>query len=574
MFPALEYQYVCIFFLYHMFSDMAPSCAKCKRYRPFVTWDKHGSCLRCRPCTKATRCNVCVNWPEDRWKEVEDWMTEKARKKDRDSSASEGRGSLGKTPAKKPAKPRKPSTSTSSHGPGGPQQGMGANGNPQPREDPVRMVSERPIQAPVAERLVSERPSLAPDAERLVSERPSLAPDTERLVSERPSPTREASRSAGPTRNPGGPEGLVPRNRGQSQDRRPESREPGRPGQGTALPGDDHRDDEEDRASDIWSSVGHGSLSDSQRDFEGFPAQVSVPRRKRHRADSRSEGEPQATQDATPWSDPAFVDNLKNLFTQWAQPSQATQQPQDQAPAMESRPADRDPWKGPEPKRRRPEEDQPPERGHPADSDLEETEEWEYSAEEEELVAPAGADFTAEAFAKAVETIRRVLQYDDVPANQPTQAQDAPKQRQSRLSLGRAREAPGPSMPVDGECYERFERLAGVRTWKPTDRVTAPKVKVDEEGWQDLFVSPTIPTAAADNLRASGAMNMHGKYTSTTSSKSQTTLRGIDQAARHGMKVASTLLLIAEVATTSFQQSSEEGISRKDTGNVISLLAP
>ena len=146
-------------FLYHMFPDMAPSCAKCKR------------------------------------------LLDKSREKDRDSSASESRGSRGKTRAEKPSKPMKPRTSTSSRDPGGLQhtltgsaqeavQSVGANGSPHPREEPERLV---------AGTVLARRPqSQAPDAERVA--------EGAVLARSRPlSPAREDGQPAGPGKS-GSPE--------------------------------------------------------------------------------------------------------------------------------------------------------------------------------------------------------------------------------------------------------------------------------------------------------------------------------------------------------------------------------
>ena len=51
-------------------------------------------------------------------------------------------------------------------------------------------------------------------------------------------------------------------------------------------------------------------------------------------------------------------------------------------------------------------------------------------------------------------------------------------------------------------------------------------------------------------------------------------LAAIDRSARSGMKYASSLLLIAEVLMRSFHEPDTAGVSRKDTGAIISLLGP
>ncbi|XP_071836681.1 uncharacterized protein [Apostichopus japonicus] len=235
---------------------MAPSCAKCKRYQPFVTWDKHGSCLRCRTCNKATRCNVCTNWPEDRWKEVEDWLADKARKKDRDNSAPGSQENRGKAPAKKPKRPR---VSTSSRDPGGSQY------NPERVAEVAVHARSRPL-SPTREASRQAKPSQdhewVAEVAVLARSRPS-------------SPTRGAGQEAGSTQDP---EGATPRS--QSTENHSEVWEPGRPGQDTALSGDEPTEDLEDQASDAWSSLGHGFIPASQLDFEGFSAQKYLPRRK------------------------------------------------------------------------------------------------------------------------------------------------------------------------------------------------------------------------------------------------------------------------------------------------------
>ena len=65
-----------------------------------------------------------------------------------------------------------------------------------------------------------------------------------------------------------------------------------------------------------------------------------------------------------------------------------------------------------------------------------------------------------------------------------------------------------------------------------------------------------------------------GVYTDQSRQKADTLLRDVDSAARAGLRYASTLLLVADIITRSFQEVESGNISREDTGRVVTLLGP
>ena len=73
--------------------DSLHSCTNC--HRNLGIWDFHLLCRRCRLCSKATRCTVCLHWPESNWKKIAKSLTEatiRSRESDSRSSSHKRRG--------------------------------------------------------------------------------------------------------------------------------------------------------------------------------------------------------------------------------------------------------------------------------------------------------------------------------------------------------------------------------------------------------------------------------------------------------------------------------------------------
>ena len=188
-------------------------------------------------------------------------------------------------------------------------------------------------------------------------------------------------------------------------------------------------------------------------------------------------------------------------------------------------------------------------------------------SEEEDLLT--GTDITKEAFNKAVEVLRRLLGYEMPEAPQE------PQGRRSRLSLNIVKKPPNPVMPVDEECLQRFQTLAEAKRWTAFQLKPCKTFRLEEEPWKEVFRTPYIPEEAAVKLRAAGALSQSGKtFSNLTTAKTDKALLETDRAARAGMRYASTLLLVAEILSKSFQQADSGGISRKDTGAIVTLLGP
>ena len=179
-----------------------------------------------------------------------------------------------------------------------------------------------------------------------------------------------------------------------------------------------------------------------------------------------------------------------------------------------------------------------------------------------------GTDIPQEAFDRAVEVIRRILGFEtpEVP--------ETPNPRQSRLSLNAAAAKPTVAVPLDAECFDRYEAIANARRWRSFASKPLQTVQVSKQDWTDLLCVPVVPEQAQERLTAEGVLNKKGVYVNQTRQKEDTLLRDVDSASRVGLRYASTLLLVADIITRSFQEVESGGVSREDTGRVVALLGP
>ena len=188
------------------------------------------------------------------------------------------------------------------------------------------------------------------------------------------------------------------------------------------------------------------------------------------------------------------------------------------------------------------------------------------SDDNEELVL--GTEIPQDAFERAVKTLRRVLGFEE------PQVTTVPSIRRSKLSLNTAQAPPKLTMPVDAECYSRYESIAGASSWKAFHGKTRRSFQVEDADGAELLHTPGLPPQASDRMQTAGIVNNKGFYLDKTSAKWDLLLTDIDKASREGMKYASTLLLIAEVISKSFMEADSGGVSRKDTSAVVALLGP
>ena len=179
-----------------------------------------------------------------------------------------------------------------------------------------------------------------------------------------------------------------------------------------------------------------------------------------------------------------------------------------------------------------------------------------------------GTDITQEAFEKAVEVLRRILGFEP-PVIKPN-----PETRKSKLTLNTVRKTPAPEMPIDFECVERFKRISESKKWTAFQLKPNRTFRIEEGDWRELCEHPVIPEGAQERLRSLGVMDRIGKYTSELASNLEKSLSDADRAARVGMKYSSTLLLFAEVLSKAFQEADSHGVSRRDTGAIVTLLGP
>ena len=148
-----------------------------------------------------------------------------------------------------------------------------------------------------------------------------------------------------------------------------------------------------------------------------------------------------------------------------------------------------------------------------------------------------------------------------------------PKARKSKLTLNTKRPDLRPTMPVDAECWDRYQAILDLKKWSPFPNKITSDFRVEERDWRDLFTLPSIPAAVSDKIHAASVSDASGNFKDKTARSLSTETRNTDEVCRAGMKFSSALLIIAELLTRSFQQT-DESFSRKDTGALVTLLGP
>lgn len=192
----------------------------------------------------------------------------------------------------------------------------------------------------------------------------------------------------------------------------------------------------------------------------------------------------------------------------------------------------------------------------------------EYPSDDSDDEPITGTEFSSDAFDKAVEVIRRQLGFD------PPEPEQSSLRAKSKLSLNKPSKPSRSIMPVDTECFDRFETHAKAKRWRAYPRKSSSDFRIADDDYKAFFSAPSLPVSCMDKLKESNAMDQRGRFTSPSTKKSYSSLHNIDLAARTGMKFASALLLFAEVLSKSFRQSGTEQVPRSDTGALVNLLGP
>ena len=192
----------------------------------------------------------------------------------------------------------------------------------------------------------------------------------------------------------------------------------------------------------------------------------------------------------------------------------------------------------------------------------------EYPSDDSDDDPIMGTEFSSDAFDKAVEVIRRQLGFD------PPEPEQSSLRAKSKLSLNKPSKPSRSIMPVDTECFDRFESQAKAKRWRAYSRKSSSDFRIADEDYKAFFSAPSLPVSCVDKLKDSNAMDQRGRFSSSSTKKTYSSLHNIDLAARTGMKFASALLLFAEVLSKSFRQSGTEQVPRSDTGAIVNLLGP
>lgn len=541
----------CGFFPYRFCTDSDSSkCSSCKKFRPFVNWDFHSLCPACRDCSKDRPCNVCRSWTSKEW----DLLRQRAEERGK-SIPKRKKGAKQSQPTNSPSKKSKNRGSGSSKINPGPKDKSGI-GSAQSDLPEVQMIESG----------IGSATACLPRLPRSRSQENSspgltLTPDTRDVRD-----SRDAS-SGLPTVSIQGNAPL---------DTALHSSAP------TAVTDQLQRALLVREPSDANALVLSSDMnSNITRDFEGFSdrsrsrdrSRSKKKRRRRHSSSSSSSSPSMSRRhrrrhrQPEPASFPTeAISQLVNLL------SQSVERFSPQAPATSST-AISGPTQPTDPtvEPLSDEENDFPDEARSLASQEDfflHTEARVNSGESDDDIPLMGTSISKEAFDKAVEVIRRQLGFDASSPSEPSSS------RKSHLSLNKPVTPLRSSMPVDAECFDRFEAQAKAKKWRAYPKRQASDFHIDDEDWKAFFSSPSLPDVCLDKLKASGAVDHRGKFRTSSTKKSYLSLQGIDLAARTGMKFASSLLLIAEVLSKSFRQTGTEEVSRKDTGALVNILGP
>ena len=169
-----------------------------------------------------------------------------------------------------------------------------------------------------------------------------------------------------------------------------------------------------------------------------------------------------------------------------------------------------------------------------------------------------GTTIPKEAFERAVEVLRRHLGYE-------TTAPESKKgARASKLRLNQPSTSATSKMPVDGECWQRFQDLEKQKR-SAYPQSSTRSFALDNTDFEELFKVPDIPESALTQLRLAGRDKL------ATSKEAE--WKAADSSSRVGLRFSSSLLLIAEVLSRSISRSGDQ-VPRADSDALISLLGP
>ena len=189
---------------------------------------------------------------------------------------------------------------------------------------------------------------------------------------------------------------------------------------------------------------------------------------------------------------------------------------------------------------------------------------------DEEVSLAGGAILSSENVLRAVAIFKRHLGFTDP---------DPPitKSRVSALTSTNTDAAQKtPLMPVDAICHDLFDTLANRKRWTAFPSAEDKAIRVDNDTWESLFRTPSVPQEAKEKARADQGLSS-GLFRDEARKKLEESLFDIDQACRAGMKFSSVIMLIAEILMRAHQQLPEDEtlqVSRKEVGLLLLLLGP
>ena len=535
-------------------------CSLCKKFKPFVTWDFHELCPACRDCSPGHPCQVCRGWSSREWDLIRQRSEERGKAIKKKSKSKSSRASSSRSSSSKSSQPRK-STNAGS-----------ASTNIVNEASRTDRDTARP--GPTVHTPGNKASEIGGSTARtglpnLPSNNPSeVLQETTGPITESVLPAADQSHS-GCQEQPL----VIPTCAVTPSDSQPSAQSQNFPGSGLAP------SSIQDQADEANLSFSSGLQPDLTRDFEGFSERSrsrhrskSKKKRKRRRRSSSSSSSSSHHRGKKRSSDYSFpteaLSQLVALLSQSVERMPASGNPDSahQDPASDTDPDLIQGNPEPFPDSQSEHEPQAPFVDEPRHRDPDYSDNSDDSDDDPIL----GTAFSRDAFDKAVEVIRNQLGFDPPPPQESSSSSS----KRSKLSLNKPSVPSRSVMPVDVECFDRFESQANSRKWRAFPKRQSSDFHISDEDYRAFFASPTIPESCLDKLKASGSVDQRGFFRSQTTKKSFLSLQNIDLAARTGMKFASSLLLFAEVLSKSFRQPGTEEVPRKDTGAVINLLGP
>ena len=528
----------CGIFLIFFCSDS--KCSYCKKFRPFTSWDYHSLCPACRECSQEAPCQVCRGWSPAEWELIRQRSEERGKsipkkkktghKKRTDSGSMVSRGEASET-----------AVGTARPGPS-----VSSDGNYSCVQASEIGVCTASPGFPILTTNPSVPTSRAAPASTTSGSGAQASQDLLQSQGNFPVPSAPASAAA--------------------------------PSPGGASPAQDS-----ESASGLDISFSSGLQTTVTRDFEGFSersrsrhrSKSKSKKKRRHRSSSSSSsGDRRRRRKHHSHSDmpSEALSQLVAILSQAVSQAPGSIDANPSGPRGSTVPAPAPASSGVQPTSAQDPHfsgdqhdlDSLPDNVH-LDSGQSVSE---VSGDSEDDDPIMGTEVSKESFDRAVDVIRRQLGFD------PPAQDSSSYSSSSKLTLNKPSKPTKSIMPVDAECFDRFEFQAKAKKWRAFPRKQSSEFRISDQDYKAFFSAPTIPVSCLDKLKEANAVDQKGKFRASATKTSFSSLQGIDLAARTGLKFASSLLLFAEILSRSFRQTGTEQISRKDTGAIVNLLGP